>query len=109
MKKSITYALVCLGLVTAPLLFTTGCAVTRGQETVGQYGHDKTITAKVKSALAADPVVKAHDVNVTTYRNDVQLSGFVDSQEQKVRAGQIAQGISGVEAVHNDLIVKTGR
>jgi osmotically-inducible protein OsmY len=109
MKKTITYGIILVGLVTVPLTFTTGCAVTRGQESAGQYVDDKTLTAKVKTALAKDPIVKAMDVNVTTFQREVQLSGYVDNQEQKTRAGEIAQSISGVSTVHNDLVVKTGR
>jgi hyperosmotically inducible periplasmic protein len=109
MKKTITYGLLLAGLVALPVAFTTGCAVTRGQESAGQYVDDKTITAKVKTALAKDPIVKAMDVNVTTFQREVQLSGYVDTQEQKSRAGELAQTIEGVKTVHNDLVVKTGR
>ena len=109
MKKTITYGIILIGLVAVPLTFTTGCAVTRGQESAGEYIDDKTLTAKVKTALAKDPIVKAMDVNVTTFQREVQLSGYVDTQEQKNRAGELAQSIEGVATVHNDLVVKTGR
>ena len=33
---------------------------------------------KVKAALIEDPVTKAHDINVETYRGVVQLGGFVE-------------------------------
>ena len=109
MKKTITYGIILVGLVALPLTFTTGCAVTRGQESAGEYVDDKTLTAKVKTELAKDPIVKAMDVNVTTFQREVQLSGYVDTQEQKARAGELAQKVEGVRTVHNDLVVKTGR
>jgi hyperosmotically inducible protein len=109
MKKTITYGVLFVGLVVAPLTLTTGCAVTKGQESAGEYVDDKTLTAKVKTALAKDPIAKAHEINVTTFQREVQLSGYVDTQEQKTRAGDVAQGVSGVKTVHNDLVVKTGR
>ena len=110
MKKTITYGVLLIGLVAVPLTsFTTGCAVTKGQESAGEYIDDKTLTAKVKTALTKDPIAKAHDINVTTFQNEVQLSGYVDSQEQKTRAGEVAQSVSGVKTVHTDLVVKTGR
>lgn len=87
----------------------TGCAVTSGRESIGQYTDDKALTAKVKTALARDSVVKAHQVNVTTFRGSVQLSGFVDAQEQKDRATEIVRSIEGVNELHNDLVVATGR
>lgn len=108
MKKSIAYLLLTVTLGVAPLVWT-GCAVTSGRESAGQYTDDKAITAKVKTALARDPNVKASQVNVTTFRGVVQLSGFVDSTFAKERAGILAREVQGVVDVHNDLILPTGR
>jgi hyperosmotically inducible protein len=44
-------------------------------------------------------------VKVDSLRGNVQLSGFVDNQAQKDRAGQIAASAKDVVSVHNDLIV----
>ena len=70
---------------------------------------DKTLGTKIKTALTRDPTVKAHQVNVTAFRGAVQLSGFVDSQEQKDRATEIIKNMDGVKELHNDLVVATGR
>jgi hyperosmotically inducible periplasmic protein len=96
-------------LAALPVGMITGCAVTSGRETAGEYADDKTTTAKVKAALAKDSTVKAHQVNVTTFRGAVQLSGFVDTQEQKDRATELARNVEGVKELHNDLVVATGR
>jgi len=109
MKIKIAGWLFAAALAAVPLNMMTGCAVTSGRETVGQYTDDKTITAKVKTALARDSMVKAHQVNVTTFQGAVQLSGFVDSQEQKDRATEVVRNIQGVKELHNDLVVATGR
>jgi hyperosmotically inducible periplasmic protein len=109
MKIKMACLLVALTLSALPFTFMTGCAVTSGRETAGEYTDDKTITAKVKTALTKDPIVKAHQVNVTTFKGEVQLSGFVDSQEQKDRATEIVRNIEGVTELHNDLVVPTGR
>jgi osmotically-inducible protein OsmY len=109
MKQRLTYIMLAGSLVVVPLSFTTGCAVTRGQQSVGEYTSDKTITAKVKTALLKDPAVKGRQVNVTTYEGVVQLSGFVDSAAAKERAGEIARATRGVQTVHNDLLLPTGR
>jgi hyperosmotically inducible periplasmic protein len=109
MKIKIAGWLFAAALAAVPLSMMTGCAVTSGRETVGQYTDDKTITAKVKTALAKDSVVKAHQVNVTTFQGVVQLSGFVDSQAQKDRATEIVRNMEGVKELHNDLVVATGR
>ena len=81
------------------------CSATRTQEAPGEVIDDSTTTAKVKSALIADPVTKAYQVNVETYRGVVELGGFVDSNEQKTRATEVAKSVTGVREVRNDLKV----
>jgi hyperosmotically inducible protein len=93
-----------LGLVI--LALTLGaCSATRTQQSAGEVLDDSTLTAKVKTALISDPVTKANQINVETYRGVVQLAGFVDSSEQKARATTVAQGVTGVKEVRNDLRV----
>ena len=36
----------------------------------------------------------------------VQLQGFVDSNDEKLQAGQVATSVSGVQSVQNDLEIK---
>ena len=79
------------------------CTATRSQQSAGEVVDDSVLTAKVKTALIEDPVAKARDVNVETYRGVVQLGGFVDTAEQKARAGEVARGVGGVKEVRNDL------
>jgi pyruvate,water dikinase len=67
---------------------------------------DAAITAKVKAALVDAKEVSALNVNVTTYRGVVQLSGFVDSTTAAARAGEVARQIEGVRSVENDLKVR---
>lgn len=86
----------------------SACASAPGNRATGQVIDDSSITARVKSALATDASVgTAVDVNVTTYRGVVQLSGFVDSESVAQRAVAIAKGIDGVQSVKNDLRVTT--
>ena len=79
------------------------------KETAGQYTDDKTITARVKTALLADPDVKGTQVNVTTFKGVVPLIGFVENTTRKSRASEIARSVKGVQEVRNDLILPTGR
>ena len=83
-----------------------GCAATRTSDSTGQYVDDTVITAKVKSALLGDELVKSFAVSVETAKGVVQLSGFVDTALQKAAAGSDAAGVLGVRSVRNDLIVK---
>ncbi len=84
----------------------TGCAATPTKESTGEFVDDSTITAKVKAAFIHDEIVKAFDVSVETFKGTVQLSGFVDTSEQRSRAAQIARGIKGVHDVENKITVK---
>jgi hyperosmotically inducible protein len=77
-----------------------------GEHTAGQALDDTVITAKVKTALAADSTVAAHNVNVETRGGVVQLAGFVDDSAQKSQATEVARRISGVKQVDNQLEVK---
>ena len=45
-------------------------------------------------------------IKVETMKGNVQLSGFVDTSDQKFAAGKDAAGVPGVTDVTNDLIVK---
>lgn len=92
------------GLFAAGML--TGCAGNGDQVSTGQYIDDRAITAKVKTKLIDDPTTKARNINVDTYRGTVQLSGFVESQREKDRAGEIARSVNGVTGVKNDLVIR---
>jgi len=88
------------------VLLWNGCASTPTRESTGQYIDDSTITAKVKAEYARDPVVQATQVNVETFKGVVQLSGFVDDNEAKQRAEQLAKRVGGVARVEDNIIVK---
>lgn len=72
----------------------------------GQYVDDKSLTSRVNSALANNPDYKFEEVNVTTYKGTVQLSGFVNTSDQKTKAGDIAKQVQGVQDVVNNITVK---
>ncbi|MFO7736931.1 MAG: BON domain-containing protein [Thermodesulfobacteriota bacterium] len=92
------------------LLFLTalmaGCAGTRTSESTGEYMDNSVITAKVKAAILEDPMLKVFQINVETFKGEVQLSGFVDSAEAAARAEEITRRVKGVTSVKNSLVVK---
>ena len=106
MKMSVPTLVTLLALGTGVVTFS-GCAGTATRESTGEYIDDATTTTKVKAAFVKDPLVKALDVKVDTFKGTVQLSGFVDTAEQKTRAEQIAAGTQGVTSVKNNITVKT--
>ena len=83
-----------------------GCSSTPTQESAGQAVDDGVVTAKVKAALVADPVTKAHQINVETFKGTVQLTGFVSSRAAIDKAVEITRGVSGVTTVRNDMRLK---
>ena len=103
-----TLAACTIALATA--LAMGGCASSKpeNQRNAGEFTDDAAITAKVKSAIASDVGARtAAAVNIETYRGVVQLSGFVDSQDQATRAVSAAQKVGGVKSVKNDLRLKS--
>ena len=94
--------LACLVLITSFM----GCASTRTHEGTGEYVDDSVITTKVKSAIFTDPALKVFQINVETFKGEVQLSGFVDSHQMAKKAGEVARSVHGVVGVKNNLIVK---
>ncbi len=83
-----------------------GCASTRTHESAGEYVDNSVITMKVKAAILDEPSLKSFQISVKTYKDVVQLSGFVDSAQSVRRAGEVASSVQGVSSVRNDLIVK---
>lgn len=84
----------------------TGCAVIRGQETVGAYVDDAAITAQVKAKMVESKAVDAGAVKVETLNGTVSLSGFAKSSAEKAQAEYIARGVKGVRQVINGLAVR---
>jgi len=94
------------GFLVAGMLATSlaGCAAMSGRETAGEYLDDTTITTKVNASIINE--LGAGQIGVETMQNVVQLTGFVDSQGKKNRAGQIARNVSGVTEVKNNIVVR---
>src|SRR5690348_13518067 len=68
------------------------------ERTAGEKVDDAALTSQVKSALDKD-AVKYPDVKVSSYGGVVQLSGFVNTGDQKDRAGDVAKNVAGVKNV----------
>jgi len=79
---------------------------TTGQQSAGATVDDAVVTAKVKARLVDDEVTKASQIEVTTFQGTVQLSGSVDSEEARSRAGELARNVGGVKDVKNSLQVR---
>jgi osmotically-inducible protein OsmY len=118
-KPTLTRASLVAALLIATAL-AAGCASTddeestaaarksdaTGQQTAGEVVDDAVVTAKVKARLVDDPLTKAYQINVETFKGTVQLNGVVDSAEARARAAQLAGAVGGVKDVENSLQVR---
>ncbi|MGE0859446.1 MAG: BON domain-containing protein [Gammaproteobacteria bacterium] len=97
---------ICKSLTLAAALAFAAPLWAADNHSAGEILDDTLVTTKVKSALVADPVTKAHQISVDTYKGVVKLSGNVDSAEAEKRAVEVAQGIEGVTSVEDHLSIR---
>ena len=93
--------------VVIAVLLLVGCATMESGQSARATANDATITTKVKSNFVADPLVTASAINVDTSGGVVSLTGFVNSEQERQRAIQLAQSVAGVRQVNaRNLVVK---
>ena len=90
----------------ASLIALSGCAVTRGQETVGAYIDDAAITTGVKARFVDNRDVDAASIKVETLNGTVLLSGFAKNSLERSTAESIARNVGGVRQVRNEIAVR---
>ncbi len=101
LRTKLASAIAVLALVTA-----SGCAVQRGQETVGAYVDDAAITTSLKARYVDNKDVDAGAIKVETLNGTVMLSGFAKSQNERATAEDIAMKVKGVKSVKNSIVVR---
>lgn len=67
---------------------------------------DPAIADQVRMKLAIDPIVKAGAIGVSVNNRIVELTGSVQGERIKERAGKITKKVKGVRQVINRLTVK---
>jgi osmotically-inducible protein OsmY len=103
MKLRTTLAIATTAIV---MLTATGCAVQRGQETVGAYVDDSGITTLVKARFVENKQVDASSISVETLKGTVMLSGFAKNATERATAESIARGVKGVTNVRNEIAIR---
>lgn len=88
-------------------LTLAACAGSPTTKSTGDVVDDAWIATKVKAKLVEDPMVKARDIQVETFKGTVQLSGFADSQSEIDRAVELAASTTGVKSVRNNITLKS--
>lgn len=108
-----TYAKLAWAVVFVALVPLAGCNKTPEADKVGLPADnvannviDIDVTTNVKTALTNDPVLKNFDIEVTTTKGDVRLSGMLDTQSQIDTALRLAKNADGAHAIHNELTIK---
>jgi hyperosmotically inducible periplasmic protein len=100
-RTTVTAVLAAVALIT-----TAGCAVTRGQETVGAYVDDASITTAVKARFVDNVQVDASSITVETLNGTVMLSGFAKNATERTTAQDLTWKVAGVKAVKNEIAVR---
>jgi osmotically-inducible protein OsmY len=98
--------IICLGALPF-LIGVTGCASSRYTQSTAERSEDFATSSRVSAALADDPQHKYFEgVKVETFKDVVQLSGFVNTRDLKSRAGDIARNASGGRDIRDNITVK---
>lgn len=92
-----------VAMVVVTALTLTACAGDRQKPSTGEFIDDRAISTKVKTSLLADKDVSGTAINVDVVKGVVQLSGFVKSEQERQKAGQLARAVAGVKEVKNDI------
>lgn len=88
------------------LAMSGGCAVTRGQESVGAYVDDAAITTAVKGRFIDNKNVDASSISVETLNGTVMLSGFAKNSGEKTTAEALTWKVNGVKQVRNEIAIR---
>jgi osmotically-inducible protein OsmY len=97
-----------LCLLALPLLIgVSGCASSRYTQSALEEDNDDATSYRINKAFADDANHADYaGVRVETFKRVVQLSGFVNTQEMKSRAGDLASSEAGTRDVRNNITVK---
>lgn len=88
------------------LITTMGCAATSDRQGTAEYVDDAVVTTRVKSAIFKEPTLKSAEINVETFKGIVQLSGFLSTRADIVKAIEVTRSVSGVKSVKDDMRLK---
>lgn len=105
-RKTFSSTLAATLIAVAAITTMAGCAVTRGQESIGAYVDDSAITTAVKGRFIDNKDVDASAISVETLNGTVMLSGFAKSMREKTTAEGITWKVAGVKSVKNEIAVR---
>ncbi|WP_283151286.1 BON domain-containing protein [Silvimonas soli] len=104
MNKLLARTLIAAALALGTSLVSTGAIA--ADAPAAAPVSDEALAAAVKSALDADPELKAFNLVVASKKAEVSIDGTVDHGVQMAQAGQIAEKVPGVKYVINNITPK---
>jgi osmotically-inducible protein OsmY len=90
-------------------LHLAACTTPPTQQSAAEAIDDGVVTARIKARLIEDPVTKVHQIKVDTFRGTVELSGFVETDEARMRALELAKNVEGVRRVRDAMDIRNAR
>jgi hyperosmotically inducible periplasmic protein len=105
MQSTLKKSVLAGGLAVFVAMMGAGCS-SPSDRSEGRQVDDKIVNSKVQDALEDSPIYKFNEVRVMTYGGVVQLSGFVNTQDQKAKAAELARKVEGVHEVINNISLK---
>lgn len=76
------------------------------KKVAGVIIDDSVITTKAKAEILRTKGLKSLQISVETHKGEVILSGFVDNEAAKEKAGAVVSKIPGVKSVKNSLEIR---
>ncbi len=93
-----------VGLIAATIGLA-GCK-SSGERTTGQKMSDRQVAKGVKKELGNDSLFKYPNVQANVFNGNVQLTGFVQTPEQRLRAAELAAKAKGARQVINNVMLQ---
>jgi hyperosmotically inducible periplasmic protein len=105
-KKAACFVFLAL-IVGAPLSsLAQGGNSTAASNPASNKSADRALQKRVRAVLAKDKELNAANITVRARAGAVTLEGSVTSQDEVLRAEQVAKGVSGVNSVKNALTLR---
>jgi hypothetical protein len=88
------------------ILFAGGCAGWFAEPDPNLGSQNAALATKIKTEFIKNPELNAAPISVEVSEGVVHLKGFVETETKKQQATVVAQNVSGVTEVVNEIEVK---
>lgn len=84
------------------------CSATPTRRSFNESWRDSTVTSQIKWKFIDDKLVKERNIRIETWRGVVTMTGRVTSEDEKMRAEELARSVANVSDVRNYIDVVAG-